>query len=261
MGAEKFFNIKCRVSGMRPAAAVLVATVRALKSHSGQFPLRQGRPLPEELLLPDLEALDEGCSNLEAQVAALRLHGVPVVVAVNRFPTDSDEELERVRRRALEAGARAAEVSELFARGGEGGLALARAVQAVCDEGADGFRFLYELEAPLDEKLRTLACELYGAGSVELAPRALTELRQLHERGYGELPVCVAKTQYSLSHDPQFKGRPRGFVFPIRTLRLAAGAGFVVAYAGDVLTMPGLGRDPGYRRVDLDPQGRITGLF
>ena len=261
MGAEKFFNIKCRASGLRPDVAVLVATVRALKTHSGRIPVHQGKPLPEALGREDLEALAEGCSNLDAQIANVRAHGVPVVVAVNRFPSDTAAELALVRERALAAGAEAAEVSEVYGRGGAGGVSLAEAVVRVADAGKADFRFLYGEEDPLASKIETLARRMYGAGSVELAQEAREELARLTDLGFGHLPICTAKTQYSLSHDPQFKGRPRDFVFPVRSVRLAAGAGFVIAYAGEIMTMPGLGRTPAYRGVDLDAEGRISGLF
>jgi len=261
MGAEKFFNIKCRISGMRPSACVLVATVRALKAHSGRYPMKQGRPLPPELSEEDLAALAEGCCNLEAQIENLLAHGVPVVVAVNRFRGDTERELELVRQRALAAGAAAAEVSEVHARGSEGGLALARAVVRVAESGQADFRFLYPDEIPLRAKVELLAARLYGAGSVDFSVDARAALARIEERGHGHLPVCMAKTQYSLSHDPRFLGRPRGFVLPVRGVRLASGAGFVVVYAGGIMTMPGLGRNPGYERVDLDAEGRIVGLF
>ena len=261
MGAEKFFNIKCRASGMKPDVAVLVATIRALKSHSGHYPLKQGRPLPPELFEESLEAVAEGCSNLEAQIANVRAHGVPVVVAINRFPTDSEAELKLVAERALAAGAEAAEISEVHARGGAGGEALAQAVIDVAESGKADFKPLYPSEASLIEKIDTLAERIYGAGSVEYSTQVRTQIAQLEEGGFGHLPICMAKTQYSLSHDPQFKGRPKGFVFPVRELRLAAGAGFVITYAGNIMTMPGLGRKPAYKGVDLDESGQIQGLF
>ncbi len=261
MGAEKFFDIKCRFSGMRPDCAVLVATVRALKSHSGMFPLKQGKPLPPELFEENLAAVEEGCANLDAQIENLRRFGVPVVVAINRFGTDTDAEVERVRQRALAAGARSAEVSELHARGGAGGEDLARAVEAACESGEADFRFLYELEASVHEKVEVLAKDLYGAGSVEFAPAAQDSIARIQRAGFANLPICMAKTQYSLSHDPQFKGRPKGFVFPVRDVRLSAGAGFLVAYAGNIMTMPGLGRKPAYMQIDLDQNGQIQGLF
>ena len=245
MGAEKFFDIKCRVSGLSPDVAVLVATVRALKSHSGKHPLQQGKPLPPELFEEDLEAVAEGCSNLEAQIANLRRFGVPVVVAVNRFPSDTDAEIAIVRERALAAGAEAAEVSELFARGSAGGVDLARAVQRVAESGKADYKPLYPLEAPILDKVATVARELYGAGSVQVAPRACEQIQRVESQGYGNLPVCIAKTQYSLSHDPQFKGRPRAFVFPVREVRLAAGPGFLVV---SLIVAPGVFEE-GIRRI------------
>ena len=262
MGAEKFFNIKCRVSGLKPDLAVVVATVRALKSHSGRFPLKPGAPLPQELFEEDLEALELGCTNLEAQLDVLALHGVPAVVAVNRFPTDTDAEVELVRQRALAAGARRAEVSEVFGRGSAGGEEMARAVVEVAGEEQATFRHLYDTgELGVREKILTLAQRVYGAGSVQFAPRAQEQIAKLEERGQDRLPICIAKTQYSLSHDPQFKGRPKDFVFPVREVRLLHGAGFLVPLAGDIMTMPGLGRRPAYKGIDLDEHGDIVGLF
>ena len=261
MGAEKFFDIKCRASGMRPDAVLLVATIRALKVHSGHFPTRQGRPLPDELFEESVEAVAEGCPNLEAQIENVRRFGVPVVVAINRFPTDTDAEIEVVRERALAAGARAAEVSEVHAKGGAGGEAIGQAIIDAAESGEADFRFLYPDEASISEKIETLAHEIYGAGSVEFEAPARRAIEALESQGYGKLPVCTAKTQYSLSHDAQFKGRPKGFVFPVRDVRLAAGAGFVVAYAGSIMTMPGLGRTPAYQQVDLDENGEVVGLF
>lgn len=260
MGAEKFCNIKCRVSGMTPDAAVLVVTVRALKAHSGRFQLKPGK-LPPELSQEDLDAVELGCSNMEAQLANLGKHGIPVVVAINRFGTDTDAELELVRKRALAAGARAAEISEVHAKGGAGGEAVAKAVIETAESGSADFRFLYDLEASTEEKLRTLAKELYGAAGIELEPAAKESIARFEADGYSNLPVCVAKTQYSLSHDASLKGRPVGFQFPIRDVRLSAGAGFLVAYAGNIMTMPGLGRTPAYKQVDLDDEGRAIGLF
>ncbi|MFT5289652.1 MAG: formate--tetrahydrofolate ligase [Planctomycetota bacterium] len=261
MGAEKFFNIKCRVSGMSPDCAVVVATARALKAHSGHFPLKPGAPLPEALLREDLVALEEGIVNLEAQLATLALHGVPAIVAVNRFPNDTDAEIELIKKSALAAGAVEVATSTVFVDGSAGGVDLAEAVVRVCDQGKADFRHLYGAELPLQEKIHRLATEVYGAGSVQFSPRASKEILRYSERGYGHLPVCVAKTQYSLSHDAQFKGRPTGFVFPIREVRLLAGAGFLVPLAGDILTMPGLGRKPAYRGIDVDDSGEISGLF
>lgn len=261
MGAEKFCNIKCRTSGMKPDAALMVVTVRALKVHSGNYDVRPGRPLPEELGHEDLANLEAGCANLDAQLAGLAKHGIPVVVAVNRFPTDSDAELEAVRQRALASGAVAAEISEVHGKGGEGGEAIAQAIVKAAESDTADFHHLYDLETSVEEKLGALATKLYGADSVEMSETAREQMAAIESSGSGQLPVCVAKTQYSLSHDASLKGRPSGFTFPVRELKLAAGAGFIVAYAGNVMTMPGLGSTPAYRQVDLDESGQIVGLF
>ncbi len=261
MGAEKFFDIKCRNSGLTPDCAVLVATVRALKVHSGRFQVVQGKPLPPELNQENLDALAEGCSNLVAHIENVRNFGVPVIVAVNRFGTDTDREIALVRERALEAGADAACISELFAKGGAGGRELAEAVHRAATSGKARFKPLYELSEPLTAKIERLATKVYGADGVDYSDAAKAEIARLEKGGQGKLPICVAKSQYSLSHDGSLKGRPRGYRFPVRGVRLSAGAGFVVVYAGDIMTMPGLGKNPGYKRVDLDDQGRVKGLF
>ncbi len=260
MGAEKFLNIKCRVSGRSPDVAVLVATVRGIKAHSGRFELKAGSPLPPELLREDLAALELGASNLEAQIANLRLHGIPVVVAVNRFPTDSERELARLEALALGFGAEACARSELFARGGAGGEELARAVVEVAERDLARYRPGYDLDQSIEDKIHTLATRIYGAAGVEYSPQAREQIQRFQQLGYGRLPVCMAKTQYSLSHDPRLKGAPKGYVFPIREVRLQAGGGFLVPLAGDILTMPGLGRTPAYRGIDLDPDGHVRGL-
>jgi len=260
MGAEKFLNIKCRVTGRAPDAAVLVATVRALKAHSGRFTLKVGAPLPPALLEEDLDALRAGISNLRAQLRILAAHGVPVVVAINRFPSDSERELGLVDDVARESGAEDCAVSDVFARGGEGGLALAEAVTRVASRGPARLRHAYELDQPIEDKLRALTTGVYGAGSIELSPLAREQAQRYQELGYGGLPICMAKTQYSLSHDPKQKGAPSGFAFPIREIRLQAGGGFLVPLAGDIMTMPGLGKSPAYRSIDVDAQGRVTGL-
>ncbi len=259
MGAEKFFDIKCRMSGMTPDAALLVVTVKAMKAHSPAFDLKPG-PLPKELFVENLEAVRAGCANLEAQIQNVRHFGVPVVVAINVFPSDTPAEIALIRERALAAGARAAEVSEVHGKGGVGGAAIASAIIAAAESGEARFRFAYPDDAPLARKIETLATELYGASAVHFEPAAKKTLERFEAQGFGRLPVCVAKTQYSLSHDPKLKGRPKGFTFPVREVRLSAGAGFVVALAGSIMTMPGLGRTPGYKRIDLDAEGRITGL-
>ena len=260
MGAEKFFNIKCRVSGLRPHAALLVATVRALKVHSGRFDIVAGKPLPPELGREDLDALRAGAGNLVKQIENVRLHGVPVVVAVNRFPTDSEAELELVREIARDAGAFDAHVSTLFGDGGEGGEAVAEALVRAADEGST-FRFLYPSEASLAEKIETLATKVYGAAGVEYSDLAREKLARFEALGYGRMPICMAKTQYSLSHDPTLRGRPEGFTFPIQDVRASVGAGFVYPLAGSIMTMPGLGRRPNGMQIDLDDQGRIVGMM
>jgi formate--tetrahydrofolate ligase len=259
MGAEKFFDIKCRASGMKPDAALLVVTVKAMKAHSPAFDLKPG-PLPKELFLENVEAVIAGCANLEAQIANVRAFGVPVVVAINTFPSDTAAEIEVIRERALAAGARAAEVSEVHGKGGVGGEKIARAIVAAAESGEADFRFAYDDSAPLAKKVEALATKIYGARDVVFEPAAKKALERFQAQGFGHLPVCVAKTQYSLSHDPKLKGRPTGFTFPVREARLSAGAGFVVVLAGTIMTMPGLGRTPGYKRIDLDEDGRITGL-
>jgi formate--tetrahydrofolate ligase len=242
-GAEKFFHIKCRTSGLTPDAEVLVCTVRALKLHSGRFRAQPGKPLPAGLLAEDLDALREGAVNLQAHLDIIRQFGLPVVVAVNRFPTDTERELNDVCRVARDSGATAVAVIDAYARGGEGALELAQAVVAACREPGT-FRFLYPLEASLEEKIETLATRLYGAADVGYEPLARRRLARYQEMGFRSLPVCIAKTQYSLSHDPHLLGRPRGFRFPVRDVRLAAGAGFAYVVAGEIQTMPGLPAEP-----------------
>ena len=257
-GAEKFFHIKCRASGLAPDVEVLVCSARAIKLHSGRFDVHPGKPLPEALLAEDLDALGAGAPNLEAHLDNLARFGVPVVVAVNRFPTDHDAELDELCRLAREAGASDAVVCDVYAQGGAGGEALARAVAAAPP---GNFRELYPLDAPLADKLRTLATSIYGADDIDLSPAATKGLERFTELGYGGLPVCVAKTQYSLSHDPKLLGRPRDYRFPIREVRLSAGAGFVYALAGNISTMPGLPGEPAALGIDIDNDGNIRGLF
>jgi formate--tetrahydrofolate ligase len=260
MGAEKFLNIKCRVSGQTPDVAVLVATVRGLKAHSGRFVVKAGQPLPPELLREDLEALEEGAENLAAQLEVLRLHGIPAVVAVNRFPSDTGRELERLADLARAFGARGAAVSELFARGGAGGEALARLVLDVAERGEARFRPLYDLEQSIEDKIHALATRVYGAAAVEYSAEAARDVARYSELGFARLPICMAKTQFSLSHDPKRRGAPKGYVFPVRAVRLQAGGGFLVPLAGDITTMPGFGRRPAYRGIRLDPGGAVAGL-
>jgi formate--tetrahydrofolate ligase len=260
IGCEKFFNIKCRASGLRPDAALLVCTVRALKMHSGRFRIVPGKPLDEGLLREDLDALSAGLPNLEKQIENVRAHGIPVVVAINTFPTDTDREHAAIRKAALAAGAHGCEVSTVFQQGGEGGLAIAAAIEKACAAGSD-FRFLYPLEAPIREKIETIATRMYGADGVDFLPEAEADLERYERLGYGGLPICMAKTHLSLSHDPDRKGRPTGFRLPVRSIRLAAGAGFLYPLCGTMMTMPGLGSSPGLEQVDIDEQGQVVGLF
>lgn len=260
MGAEKFFNIKCRVGGFAPAAAVLVASVRALKMHGLDVAVKPGKPLPRELVAENPDALDRGCENLDKQIENVKAYGVPVVVAVNRFPDDAPGELERVCARARRAGAADAAVSDVYARGGAGGEDLARAVLAAAAGRGAPPRFLYADDAPLPEKIERIARAMYGADGVDYDEAARADLARLARWGFGRLPVCMAKTQYSLSHDPALRGRPRGFRIPVREIRLSAGAGFVTPVSGTIQLMPGLGSNPGLLRMDLDAAGRVTGV-
>ena len=252
LGAEKFMDIKCRKAGIAPDCIVLVATVRALKYNGG---------VPKtELNAPNMAALEHGICNLDAHLDNMKKFGVPVVVAINAFPTDTAEEMEFIRKHCAERGVRVA-LSEVFAKGGEGGEELAREVLAVLDEGKADFHMLYEDELPLEEKIRKIAKEIYGADGVTFAPAAHKELMNITDMGYGTLPVCIAKTQYSLSDDASLLGRPSQFVVNVRSARLAAGAGFVVVETGAVMTMPGLPKVPAAEKIDVDGAGMITGLF
>ena len=252
LGAEKFMDIKCRKAGISPDCIVLVATVRALKYNGG---------VPKtELNTPNMGALERGICNLDAHLDNMKKFGVPVVVAINAFPTDTAEEMEFIRKHCAERGIRVA-LSEVFAKGGEGGEELAREVLTVLDEGKADFHMLYEDELPLEEKIRRIAKEIYGADGVTFAPAAHKELANITDMGYGSLPVCIAKTQYSLSDDASLLGRPSQFVVSVRSARLAAGAGFVVVETGAVMTMPGLPKAPSALKIDCDNDGNITGLF
>ena len=253
LGAEKFLDIKCRYANIAPSACVLVATLRALKSHGGVA--------KADLNTPNLEAVKKGAANLVRHIDNMKNgFGLPVVVAINAFPTDTAEEMEFIRKHCAERGVRVA-LSEVFAKGGEGGEELAREVLTVLDEGKADFHMLYEDELPLEEKIRKIAKEIYGADGVTFAPAAHKELANITDMGYGRLPVCIAKTQYSLSDDASLLGRPSQFVVSVRSARLAAGAGFVVVETGAVMTMPGLPKVPAAEKIDVDNAGTITGLF
>lgn len=258
MGAERFFNIKCRVSGEAPDAAVVVATVRGLKFASGAFRIVTGRPLPPELLAEDPGAVEAGASNLVKQVENVRLHGVSPVVAINRFPDDHDSEIEAIRQIAEAAGARAA-VYEGVSRGGEGGVELARAVVEACEE-PTSFRPLYDLDQPLTAKIETIASRVYGAEGVDYSPAAAKQLAAYEEQGFGGLPICLAKTHLSISSDPALKGAPTGWRLPVREVRASVGAGFIYPICGDMRTMPGLSSSPAAHRIDLDASGNVVGL-
>jgi formate--tetrahydrofolate ligase len=261
MGAEKFFDIKCRASGLRPDAAVVVATIRALKMHGGVGRIVAGKPLDAALTTENIEAVRAGGANLAKQVEIVRAYGVPVVVAINAFPTDTPAEHEAVREVALAAGARDAVVATNWAEGGKGAEALAAAVWEAAASDGETFRLLYPDELSLREKIETIATRVYGADGVDFAPAATKALAEYERFGYGHLPVCVAKTHLSLSHDPNLKGRPSGFRLPVRDVRLAAGAGFIYPLAGDMRTMPGLPSHPAGEKIDIDADGNVVGLF
>jgi formate--tetrahydrofolate ligase len=261
MGAEKFFNIKCRASGLRPDAAVVVATIRALKMHGGVGRIVAGKPLDPALTSENVEAVTAGAANLAKQIDNVAAFNVPVVVAINVFPTDTDAEVEAVRQVALEAGAADAVVSRHHTDGGDGAVDLARAVWAAAETGAPDFQLLYPDDAPLLEKIEAIAVRIYGASGVDVLPAAAKALKLYEEMGFRHLPVCMAKTQYSLSHDAALKGRPSGFRVPIRDVRLSAGAGFVTPLLGEMRTMPGLPSRPGGENIDIDERGEVVGLF
>jgi formate--tetrahydrofolate ligase len=261
MGAEKFFDIKCRASGQRPDAAVVVATVRALKMHGGVGKIVAGKPLDPALQEENVDAVRAGAQNLAKQIENVLLYNVPAVVAINAFPTDTPGEVAAIREVSLAAGARAVVVANHWAKGGEGATDLAEAVWAAAEEGAPNFQLLYPDDMPLVQKIETIVTRVYGGDGVELTTLAAKQLAQYEALGFGNLPICMAKTQYSLSHDGSLKGRPTGFRLPIREVRLSAGAGFVTPIAGEMRTMPGLPSKPGGENIDVDPEGEIVGLF
>ncbi|MDA3809155.1 MAG: formate--tetrahydrofolate ligase [Spirochaetaceae bacterium] len=261
IGMEKFFDIKCRTSGMIPDAVVLVATVRALKMHGGGPKVTPGRDLDPVYKQENLELVEKGCDNLISHIKNANKFGIPVVVAINTFPTDTPAEQEIIKKKAMEAGAFNAVVANHWADGGEGAADLARSVIKACESPSD-FKFLYPLEKTIKEKIEILATEMYGADGVEYSAEANKKIKQFTDLGYSNLPICMAKTHLSLSHDPMLKNAPKGFIFPITDIRLSAGAGFLYPLAGDVRTMPGLGTKPAYMSIDIDTEtGKITGLF
>jgi len=258
MGAERFFNIKCRTSGLVPDAAVVVATVRALKAHSGKYKVVAGKPLPPDLLAENPDDVLAGAANLRKQLENVALHGVPPVVAINAFPTDHASEHDVIRAVADEMGARSA-VCTHFAEGGRGAAELAEAVAEAAGE-PSRFGFLYPDEASLREKIETVARRVYGAAGVSYSARAVTQLDTYERAGFGHLPVCIAKTHLSISSDPALKGAPTGWTLPVREVRASVGAGFVYPICGDMRTMPGLSASPAAARIDLDENGEIVGL-
>jgi formate--tetrahydrofolate ligase len=258
MGAERFFNIKCRASGLEPDAAVVVATVRALKVHSGRFRVVAGRPLPPEMVKENPDDVWAGAANLRKQIDNIRIHGVTPVVAINAFPTDHPSEQAAVREIAEELGVRSA-LCNNFAEGGRGATDLAAAVDEAAHE-PSSFHFLYPAEATLREKIETVATKVYGADGVEYYPPAAEQLDSYERNGFGKLCVCIAKTHLSISSDPKLKGAPTGWKLPVREVRASVGAGFVYPICGDMRTMPGLPSSPNAIRIDIDDNGEIVGL-
>ena len=252
LGAEKFLDIKCRMAGIQPSAVVIVATVRALKHHGGVAKADLGRE--------NLEALEAGLPNLLQHVENItKVYGLPAVVAINRFPTDTEAELDLVEAKCKELGVNVA-LSEVWGKGGEGGIALAEEVVRLCEQPSN-FNYSYELDMTIEEKIRAIAQKIYRADDINILPAAMKQLKQLEALGFGNLPICVAKTQYSFSDDQTLLGAPRGFTLTVRNLKVSAGAGFIVALTGDIMTMPGLPKKPAAENIDVDNTGKITGLF
>ncbi len=261
IGMEKFMDIKCRASGLSPDCVVIVATIRALKMHGGAGRVVAGKPLPKELVEENLDALRKGAENLAAHIATARLFGVPVVVAVNRFSADTDRETRLLEKVAVEAGAEAAVMSDHWARGGAGATDLAKAVLAACEKPKQ-FRFLYSLEMPIRDKIEVIATKVYGADGVDFHPAAEKKMALYTQWGLDKLPICMAKTHLSISHEPSWKGVPKNFRLPVRDIRASAGAGFLYPLCGDMRTMPGLPSRPAFESVDIDFEtGRVKGLF
>ena len=260
IGAEKFFNIKCRYSGLTPDACVIVATIRALKSHSGKYKIIAGKALPPEMLENNVADVEAGASNLRKQIENVILHGVTPVVAINAFESDHPDEIEAVKRIAIESGALGAAVSTHWANGGEGAIELAEMVVAAADEPSH-FKYLYDLDLPIKSKIETIATKIYGAEAVSYSAQADGQIRDYEANGFGGLPICMAKTHLSLSHDPTLKGAPTGFNLPIREVRASVGAGFIYPICGDMRTMPALPEHPAAERIDIDENGNVVGLF
>jgi formate--tetrahydrofolate ligase len=260
IGAEKFFNIKCRYSGLKPSAAVLVASVRALKAHSGKYKVVAGKALPKEMTEKNVADVEAGAANLIKHIENVRLHGVTPVVAINAFTTDHPEEIEAIKRIAIEAGALGASVARHWAEGGKGAVELAEMVVAAAER-PNTFKFLYDLDQPIKDKIAAIATQIYGAAGVSYEPQAERQIRDYEASGFGKLPICMAKTHLSLSHDPTLKGAPKGFTLPIREVRASVGAGFIYPLCGEMQTMPGLAEHPAAEHVDIDDFGNTVGLF
>ena len=253
LGAEKFLDIKCRMAGLQPDAVVIVATVRALK-YNGGVP-------KDQLNQPNAEALEKGLPNLLRHIKNITQgFGLPAVVAINRFPTDSEEELQLVYSRCKELGVNVA-LSEVWAKGSQGGQELAQEVIRLAEQPKGELHFTYDVKESIQDKIKAIATKIYGAAGVDYAPSALKEIKQLEQLGYAELPICMAKTQYSFSDDPSKLGAPEGFHITINRVKVSAGAGFIVVYTGDIMTMPGLPKVPSAEKIDVDNDGKITGLF
>ena len=260
IGAEKFFNIKCRYSGLKPDACVLVATVRALKAHSGNYKIVAGRALPPELLESNVADVEAGASNLRKQIENIKLHGVTPVVAINAFDSDHPEEIEAIKKISEEAGAIGAAETRHWQDGGAGATELAEMVVAAAEEPSE-FNFLYELDQPIKAKIEAIATKIYGAADVRYERKALKQIRSYEKNGFGDLPICMAKTHLSLSHDPKLRGAPTGFTFPVREVRASVGAGFIYPICGAMRTMPALPKSPAAERIDIDEDGNVVGLF
>ncbi|HOV21960.1 MAG TPA: formate--tetrahydrofolate ligase [bacterium] len=259
-GMEKFMDIKCRYSGLRPDCVVIVCTVRALKMHSGKFKVVPGKPLDKGLIEENIKALKEGSCNLQKHIENAKYFGIPVVVAINKFKTDTEKEIETLKELSLKYGADDVEVSEVWEKGGEGGIGLAEKV-IKASEKEKNFKFLYEDNWDIKKKIETIATKIYGAGKIEYSPLAEKKIKTYTKWGFGNLPICMAKTHLSLSHDPNLKGKPDGFTLPIRDIRVSAGAGFIYPLCGEMRTMPGLPSHPAGEKVDIDKDGKIVGLF
>lgn len=260
LGMEKFFDIKCRYSGLVPNAVVMVSTIRALKMHGGVGRVIAGRPLPDELVNENLPALEKGVANLVKHVENARLFGLPVLIALNHFPTDTNREIAFVEQVARDAGAEGAYLSDAYEKGGAGAISLGEAVAHACSRPSK-FKLLYGDDLPIKDKIERIVTQIYGAAGVDYSPAAEQKVKTYSEFGYNKLPICMAKTHLSLSHDPNLKGRPRGFRVPVRDIRASIGAGYLYPLCGEMRTMPGLPTVPAGAKIDIDEEGNVVGLF